>query len=383
MTGTTPRTGSSGVPGPLASEAAEHADFTHVLRYAQCWEDADVLLAALDVQPGDTCISIASAGDNSLSLLSRGAGRVIAVDLNPAQLAALELRVAAYRELSHAELLELVGSRPSTRRASLYARCRALLTPDARRFWDARPAEVEGGIGGAGKFERYFRLFRERVLPLVHRRATVEQLLVHRDPAARRDFYDRRWDTLRWRLLFRVFFSELVLGRLGRDPSFFRYVEGSVAEHLMGRVRHALVELDPSENAYLGWILTGEHREALPHALRPESFEAIRANLDRIEWHLEPIERLVDRGVISGFQRANLSNIFEYVSREHAAALLGRLCDAAAPGARLAYWNMMVPRHGAEYLPERLRALPELSRRLFLQDRAFFYRDFVVEEVAR
>ena len=59
----------------LASEAAEHADFTSVLRYAQCWEDADVLLAGLDVQPGDTCISIASAGDNSLSLLSRGAGR--------------------------------------------------------------------------------------------------------------------------------------------------------------------------------------------------------------------------------------------------------------------------------------------------------------------
>jgi S-adenosylmethionine-diacylglycerol 3-amino-3-carboxypropyl transferase len=43
---------------------------------------------------------------------------------------------------------------------------------------------------------------------------------------------------------------------------------------------------------------------------------------------------------------------------------------------------MMVPRHGAEYLPGRLRAMPELSRRLFLRDKAFFYRAFVVEEVA-
>lgn len=372
----------AGVPGAaLASEAARHADFTSVLRYAQCWEDADVLLRALDVQPGDTCVSIASAGDNSLSLLSRGAGRVIAVDLNPAQLAALELRVAAYRELGHGELLELVGSRPSRRRAELYRRCRPLLSPEARRFWDARAADVEGGIGGAGKFERYFRLFRERVLPLVHSRRTVEALLVHRDPDERARHYDERWDTLRWRLLFRVFFSEFVLGRLGRDPSFFRYVEGSVAGHLLGRVRHALAVLDPSDNAYVGWILTGEHRDALPHALRESSFEAIREGLDRLEWHCEPIESLVDRGVIAGFHRANLSNIFEYVSPGHAAALLGRLCDAARPGARLAYWNMMVPRHGAELLPHRLCALPELSRRLFLEDRAFFYRDFVVEEV--
>ena len=53
----------------MSSEAAANADFSRI-RYAQCWEDADVLLDALDVQPGDTCLSIASAGDNSLALLS-------------------------------------------------------------------------------------------------------------------------------------------------------------------------------------------------------------------------------------------------------------------------------------------------------------------------
>ena len=166
----------SGSP-PLAGEGlgersiTARADFS-TIRYAQCWEDADILLAGLDIQPGDRCLSIASAGDNTLALLARTPGHVLALDVSDAQLACLALRVAAYRALEHPELLELIGSRPSTRREELYLRCRPLLKPDERAFWDAQPDAIRGGIGGAGKFERYFRLFRERVLPLVESRAT-------------------------------------------------------------------------------------------------------------------------------------------------------------------------------------------------------------------
>src|SRR6478609_8677795 len=93
----------------MQSEIVQRADFSQI-RYAQCWEDADVLLEALDIQPGDSCLAIASAGDNALAMLSRSPGRLIALDLSGAQLACLELRVAAYRTLSHDELLLLVGS---------------------------------------------------------------------------------------------------------------------------------------------------------------------------------------------------------------------------------------------------------------------------------
>src|SRR5207302_1488891 len=85
----------------MGSEVAAKADFSGI-RYAQCWEDADVLLEGLDIQPGDVCLSIASAGDNAFAMLSKGPSRVIALDLSPAQLACVEIRVAAFRELSHA-----------------------------------------------------------------------------------------------------------------------------------------------------------------------------------------------------------------------------------------------------------------------------------------
>lgn len=363
-----------------AARIEQRADFSEI-RYGQCWEDADILLEALAIGPQSVCVSIASAGDNTLSLLSRGPAHVLAVDLSPAQLACLELRVAAYRALEHAELLELMGSSPSTRREELYARCRGQLSPAVRGFWDERPSLIQHGIGSAGKFERYFDLFRRRALPLVHSAKRVEQLLAGGDAAARKLFYERTWDSWRWRLTFRVFFSRFTMGRLGRDPAFFDYVEGGVAQRILSRTRHALTELNPAENPYIEWILTERHRRALPHALRPENFEAIRQNLHRLEWRCMPLESLLQECGETSVDAFNLSDIFEYMPAETYHSLLRAIVRAARGHARLAYWNMLAPRRRPESMAGELVPLQELADRLFRNDKAFFYSGFVVEEV--
>ena len=53
------------------------------IRYANCWEDADVLIEGLKVQPGDRVLSIGSAGDNSFSLLVNDPELLVAFDINP------------------------------------------------------------------------------------------------------------------------------------------------------------------------------------------------------------------------------------------------------------------------------------------------------------
>jgi S-adenosylmethionine-diacylglycerol 3-amino-3-carboxypropyl transferase len=364
----------------MGSEVATRADFTGI-RYAQCWEDADILLEGLDIQPGDVCVAIASAGDNALAMLSRSPQRVIALDLSPAQLACVELRVAAYRALTHPELLELIGSTASVRRNELYVRCRSQLSAETRGFWDSNSEEIARGIGGAGKFERYFGLFRRRILPLVHSRRRVQALLEPRTRQEREGFYEGTWNTWRWRLLFRFFFSRFIMGRMGRDPSFFNYVEGNVAERILSRARYALTELDPSANPYLQWILAGQHTTALPFALRPENFESIRTNLDRLEWHCRPLEDFLTAAGKNAIDRYNLSDIFEYMSVENYQQLLEKLAVAGRPGGRLAYWNMLVPRQRPESMAAALRPLNELAGKLFARDKAFFYSRFVVEEI--
>lgn len=356
------------------------ADFSGI-RYAQCWEDADVLMSGLAIRPGDTCLAIASAGDNALAMLTADPARVVALDLSAAQLACLALRVAAYRCLAHGELLELVGTRPSDRRAALYARCRPALDAPARAFWDARPALVAGGIGAAGRFENFLRLFRRYVLPLAHPRSRVDALLEERPPAARRTFYETRWANRRWTLLTRLFFSRFVVGRLGRDPSFFDYVDGGIAHRVQARVRHALVELAPARNPYLQWILTGRHRTARPLALRQEHFATIRARLDRLVWHQTSLEAYLRAQPDDSIDRFNLSNVFEYVDAPHCHGLLTAVARVGRTGGRCAYWNLFVDRRRPPALADRLQPLADLSERLHARDKAFFYDRFVVEQI--
>src|SRR5438552_3638388 len=147
----------------MRSEVAQRAAFSGI-RYAQCWEDADILLEALNIQPGFTCLSIASAGDNTLAMLSKRPRNVLAIDLNPAQLAALELRVASFRELRHPEVLALIGSVASHDRPELYRRCRRHLSTTARCYWDQHSERIQVGIGSAGRFADFFRIFRTRLL---------------------------------------------------------------------------------------------------------------------------------------------------------------------------------------------------------------------------
>jgi S-adenosylmethionine-diacylglycerol 3-amino-3-carboxypropyl transferase len=357
------------------------------IRYARCWEDADVLLAALDIQPGDTCLSIGSAGDNTLALLCRAPGRVMAIDQNPAQIACLALRVAAYRCLRHSELLELIGVQASTRRMALYQRCRGTLDAEARAFWDAHPHLVAQGIGTSGKFERYLMLFRRWCLRLAHGPAQVAALFRRRTAAARHQFYAHHWNNRRWRMLLRLFCSRWLLARLGRDAACFAHARGNACSHIAQRVRHVLTTLDPADNPYVQELLAGTAIHTLPVALRPEHFATIRANLERLEWQCTSLQDWLATCPPGTLQRCNLSDVFEYLAPDATRRLFAALAHASRPGVRLAYWNMQVPRMGAGLRlstpagPRVVRAMPALAAQCYAHDRVPFYSQFVVETI--
>jgi S-adenosylmethionine-diacylglycerol 3-amino-3-carboxypropyl transferase len=249
-------------------------------------------------------------------------------------------------------------------------------------FWDERLSAIEEGVVHCGRLEAYFQTFRRRVLPLVHGRSKVAALLAPRDRAERQRFYEESWDGWRWRALFRLFFSRRIMGWLGRDPELFRYVHGPVAEKILDRARHGLAVLPTHDNPYLHYILTGRFGKALPDYLRPESHAPIQKRLSRLTLRLgaadETAAQLPDRSI----DAFNLSDIAEYTDLSAYHRLLEGLRRIAAPGARLAYWNLLAPRRRPQSMAQWLEAARVKAARLHAEAQTFFYQALVVE-VAR
>jgi S-adenosylmethionine-diacylglycerol 3-amino-3-carboxypropyl transferase len=350
------------------------------IRYASVWEDADVLCEALaPVARGGRLLSIASAGDNALALLTLDPAEVWAVDLSQAQLACVALRIAAFEALDHDALLAFLGVHPSDDRVATYRRLRSRLREEDAAFWDAHTDVVRRGAIHGGKFERYFHAFRKWVLPLVHSQGRVEELLAPRALPEQERFYAERWNTWRWRALFRVFFSRAVMGKMGRDPEFFAHVDGPVAVRILARTRYAMTAIPTAQNPYLAYTLAGNFRDAaLPRYLERRHFETIRARLGRLRLARRPADQA--EGTFDGF---NLSDIFEYMDRtEHERCYL-RLLGAARPGARLVYWNMLAPRAMPATAAGEARELTGLADALHARDRAWFYQRLHVDEKLR
>ncbi len=351
-----------------------------IIRYAQLWEDADILVRALATPPGATLVSICSAGDNALAMLTLDPAQVIVADLSQAQIEALRIRIAAYERLSHDKFLALMGSRASSDRGALFEALMPALPRASRAFWrDKRADVIAHGLGGIGKFERYFRIFRKYFLPLVHSRRTLDAIFAPRSEPARKEFLASTWNSLRWRILLNVFFSRFVMGRLGRDPAFFDHVEKSITQHVTQRIEHAFVSLDPVQNPYLHWIMRGTHGNALPFAWRACHYETIRNRLSRLDIRHGSLDQVLNpKERIDGL---NLSDIFEYMDTDTATRVYERLLAVANPRARFVYWNMLVPRRVPASLAHRVARQKALEDQLKAQDKAFFYSDFVIEEV--
>ena len=383
----------------MKSEVKENRVDFSLIRYSQCWEDTEVLLESLNIQENDICFGILSAGDNVFSMLAENPEKVVALDISFPQIALAKLKKEVFNSLSYEEMLEFMGVTKSDRRIEMYDRIRENLDKEVKEYWDFNREAIENGIIHTGKFEKFFKIFREKILPFVHNRKRVEKLLEDKPEQERLDYYDKCWNNFRWKLMFKLFFSKYIVGKLGRDKEFFRYAEKNISEEMKERSRYALCELNPYENPYINYILTGNYRKAcLPYFLRKENFDKIRKNLHKVEIIQSSVEEYLDKSDYK-INKFNLSDIFEYMSAENYSKLMGKIYDNAEDNALLAYWNLIVERNseklayketdseiavtGKEKNMKKFERMKELDSRLHKRDMTFFYTDFVVEKVIK
>lgn len=383
----------------MKSEVKENRVDFSLIRYSQCWEDTEVLLESLNIQENDICFGILSAGDNVFSMLSENPKKVVALDISFPQIALAKIKMEVFNSLSYEEILEFMGVTKSDRRIEMYDRIRENLDKEVKEYWDFNRESIENGIIHTGKFEKFFKIFREKILPFVHSKKRVEKLLEKKSRQERKEYYNKYWNNFRWKLMFKLFFSKYIVGKLGRDKEFFRYAEKNISEEMKERSRYALCELNPYENPYINYILMGNYRkDCLPYFLRKENFDKIRKNLHKVEIIQSSVEEYLDK-IDYKINKFNLSDIFEYMSAENYSKLMGKIYDNAEDNALLAYWNLIVERNsekltyketdseiavtGKEKNMKKFERMKELDSRLHKRDMTFFYTDFVVEKVIK
>jgi S-adenosylmethionine-diacylglycerol 3-amino-3-carboxypropyl transferase len=367
----------------LRSEVAQSMALDQI-RYSQVWEDHLLLEDGLEIGPGDDVLSVTSAGCNVLALLLREPRSVTAFDMSPAQTALLELKLAGIRQLSHDEFTGLVGVRDGFDRWALYQRVSGDISDTSKAYWDGHRDDLDSGVIHCGRLETYFSIFRTEHLPNVWSPATVDTLLDgHATLAEQKARFDRAL-TPEFKGLFVWYFGRDMLEKNGRDPAQFRYVEGGdVGGYFLNRFRFALTELPIKGNFYMEFFLRGGYRElTLAHPyLHPDNFDRLKGLIDRIVIVTDELERFLSNTASDAFSKANLSDIFEYMSEGDATQVFRTLMAHFRPGGRLAYWNLLVPRGRPEMLANQLRPLRDLSHILWERDRSYFYRDFHVDEV--
>jgi S-adenosylmethionine-diacylglycerol 3-amino-3-carboxypropyl transferase len=319
----------------------KHTDHSY-LRYANCWEDADVLIKGLNIQSTDTVLSIASAGDNSFSILSKSPAKVIAVDVNMVQLFLTELKKACFITLAHDEFLEFLGFNMSKRRLKLFQKVQPELSMQALHHWEANFEQIENGIIHQGKFENYFKLFRTRVIPLTHSSKKVNALLAPKSDGEQAHFYNTKWNNWRWRMVFKVFFSKMMMAKFGRDKTLFNQVDINVQSFVFSKVEKELMAKKCQSNYFLNYILKGNFNKGLPHYARLENFEKIKNNCHKLELKHGLIEDIIDEN--NKVNKFNLSNIFEYISDEEFEKISETLLLNAKPNAIFLNWSLMVNR---------------------------------------
>src|ERR1017187_8611717 len=346
------------------------------LLFGMSWEDPASDRRALTIQPGETLITVTSGACNTLTLLLEDPGKIYAVDINPSQSYLLELKRAAVRHLEYDELRAFLGLVPSDQRLQVFEHLRGDLSQAALRYWTSKAEAVREAVVGAGKYESFIRLF-SRFLGVMQGKKRIDGLFRCATLEQQQDYFARKWNTVRWRLLFKLLANKRMLAKRGLTADYFKFDDGSssFSESFLRRARRAICEIPVESNYFLTQYLLAHYRseKAVPAYLLQGNLPIVRQRLDRIEIVTSDAQSWLGRQPNSSIDAFSLSNICELMSPDETARLFAEVARSARPGARICFRNLIVPRGVPESLQREIELQEELSRDLIARDRSFVY----------
>lgn len=367
------------------------------LVYPQIWEDPVVDMEALELQPGQRMVTIASGGCNILSYLSAAQIEIDAVDLNAAHIALNKLKITAAAHLeSYEDFRAFFGAADERRNVEIFDRVLApRLDVETLAYWNKRDWRGRRRIT---QFARGFYTFGllGRFIGMGHAAARLlggnaAAMMQARTIEEQREIFDRELKPLfESRLLRGLLDSPAALFGLGIPPAQFEALREGRRMHevIFERLQHLACDYPLSEN-YFAWQAFnrgyGKAPDApLPPYLQENCFARMREASGQVRLHnisftdhlaVQPARR-IDRYVLLDAQ--------DWMADGPLNALWREITRTAKPGARVIFRTAGV----ATILPGRVRASlldqwtyhAEKSAELTRKDRSAIYGGFHIYE---
>ncbi len=364
--------------------------------YPQIWEDPAVDMTALELAPGKRIATIASGGCNVMSYLAAGPADILAVDLNPAHIALLRLKLAAVEHLpDHAAFFRFFGEAADDENIRAFDTMLAPhLDTETLRFWQTRD------LAGRRRI-RYFAkgLYRHgvlgRTIGLAHLACKLHGADIRHFRAAQtveeqRALFANELEPL---------FDKPLVRLLARMPTSFyglgippeQFVAlvaenaGEPAIVVRERLRRLLCDFPMTENYFAHQAVArcyGPPGSAVPPYLESANFPLLRQYRNRVRIQQRTMTEVLADEPSQRLNGVVLLDAQDWMTDRQLAALWKEIDRASCVDARVVFRTAGAASPLEARLPTEViggwQRQDELSDRLFAQDRSAVYGGFHV-----
>ena len=367
------------------------------LVYAQIWEDPLIDMEALQIQPDDHVVAIASGGCNGMSYLTANPAKITLVDLNAHHIALNKLKkLAAARLPDHKTFYEFFGSANSGSNIDVYQQhLRPHLDDATRKHWDSMDWRGRKRIS-------YFtdNLYRHGLLGMFiavgHLVARIHGVKLHKMLDAQTMDEQRRMYEAEIKPIFAMRHIKWLTKRpsslygLGIPPAQYEALLSSargdegMAGVLEARIERLACGFDYKDN-YFAWQAFGRSYKpdgtgSVPPYLEARNFDLIRANASRIDVrHVNFIEYLKEQsnGSIGCYVLLDAQDwMVDPILNE----LWSEITRTAKPGARVIFRtagdDTILPGRVSDQVLDRWHYDAAKCREMTLRDRSSIYGGF-------
>jgi S-adenosylmethionine-diacylglycerol 3-amino-3-carboxypropyl transferase len=369
------------------------------LVYPQIWEDPEVDMTAMVIEPHHHVVAIASGGCNVMSYLTASPARITAVDLNRAHVALTRLKLTGARKLPDWDTFyRFFGDADDPRNISNYRHyLRDEIDAETRSYWDGRDwlgrrrhLGFKSNIYHKGLLGRFIGL--GHLAARFYGRDLRAMLECKTLDAQRQSFRQEIVPLFEKRLVKWLTGKKVSLYGLGIPPAQYVALSGGrpMAQVLLERLERLTCGFPLSDN-YFAWQAFGrgyaqDASGPLPPYLQKSNFALVRANADRVQVMQASLtdalnampERSVDRFVLLDAQ--------DWMNDAQLNALWSAIARVATKKARVIFRTAgietILPGRVDQTVLGQWRYHEALSRSLGAADRSSIYGGFHIYERA-